>query len=215
MADDVYIPGISGKYNSSETIKRIMDAKKEKLTKFEKEKQQIQDEKKSWAEIKDKSLSLQTKAKKLYNFEAPFDDKVSLSTDENSFKATVKRLAEIGEYTIEIKNKATSHRIASNPLPRNFNVPPGEYIINVGKEKVSFSFSGGTVDNFSDTIKKYSKDNIRSTITYDTQNTQILILESNKTGKENIISFGNDKTKELFKNLLLFSVSIFIGYQNY
>lgn len=204
MADSVYIPGLSDKYNSSESIKKIMDSKKVSLTKMEKEKEKMTDEKKTWNDIKAKSVNLQNKSKKLYNFEAPFDDKVSLSTDENAFSSKVSRNAEIGEYNIEIKSKATSHRIASDPLPKSYSIPSGEYQFIVGKEKIVVPFSGGTVDNFIDTIKKYGKDSIRATLTNNTSNTQILILESGKTGKENVIAFGNDKTKEVFGKMNFF-----------
>ncbi|HOV14566.1 MAG TPA: flagellar filament capping protein FliD, partial [Spirochaetota bacterium] len=114
------------------------------------------------------------------------------------------RNAEIGEYSLEIKSKASSHRIASESLPKNYNIPAGEYQFIIGKEKITVPFSGGTVENFIDIIKKYGKDTLKATITNNTATTQILILESTKTGKDNVIAFGNDKTKDVFQKMNFF-----------
>ena len=65
MSDNVYIPGMSDKFNSGESIRKIMESKKVALTKMEKEKETLQDDKKVWDEVKTKGLNLQSKAKKL------------------------------------------------------------------------------------------------------------------------------------------------------
>ncbi|HPO49841.1 MAG TPA: flagellar filament capping protein FliD, partial [Spirochaetota bacterium] len=53
-------------------------------------------------------------------------------------------------------------------------------------------------------VKKTGRDALKANITNDTSNTRILILESAKTGKENAITFGNDKTKEVFQKMNFF-----------
>jgi flagellar hook-associated protein 2 len=203
---DSIIPGFTSKFDSASAIKKIMDAKQEKLTKMQKEQDDIKTQKKSWSELKEKTLSLQTKAKKLYNYDSPFDDKISQSSDENAFKATVSRLSEIGEHTVEIKTKAQSHKIASDSLPRTYKIPAGDYSFMVGKDKVDVPFSGGTIDNFIEAINKYGKNVIKASTTYDTVKTQVLIIEGMKTGSENVISFNNEKTKEVFQKMNFFEL---------
>lgn len=204
MSDSVYIPGISDKYKSSEAIKRIMESKNKKLEKMENEKKAFLEEKNLWTEIKTKFLSLQNKAKKLYGFESPFDDKVSQSSDPNSFSAIAKRVAEIGEYKIEIINKATPHKIASSQLSKGYKISSGEYAFSVDNDKFKFYFEGGTVDNFSEAIKKNSLNILKSVVVNDTKNTQVLILETVKFGEKKYISFDNDKTKEVFRDMGFF-----------
>jgi len=204
MSDSAYIPGLTDKYKSSEAIKKIMEPKLKKLEKMEDEKKALVDEKNLWSELKTKFLSLQNKAKKLYGFEAPFDDKVSQSSDPNAFSATVKRIAEIGEYRIEILNKATPHKIASSSLSKNYKVPSGEYAFSVDNEKFKFYFEGGTIDNFSEVIKKNAKNILKSIVANDTKTTQVLVLETVKFGEKKYISFDNEKTKEVFREMGFF-----------
>lgn len=204
MSDTAYVPGLTDKYKSSESIKKIMESKTKKLEKMEDEKKSLVDEKNLWSELKTKFLSLQNKAKKLYGFEAPFDDKVSQSSDPNAFSATVKRVAEIGEYRIEIINKATSYKIASSSLSKSYKIPAGEYAFSVDNEKFKFYFEGGTIDNFSEAIKKNAKNILKSVVANDTKNTQVLILETVKFGEKKYISFDNEKTKEVFKDMGFF-----------
>ncbi|MBR6060510.1 MAG: flagellar hook-associated protein, partial [Spirochaetales bacterium] len=101
MSDGVFIPGLSSKYNSGDAIKRIMESKNKKLDKLEDTKKEMNEEKSLWREVRTKTMAFQDKAKKLYGHEAPFDDKISLSSDENAFAAKVTKQAEIGEYRIQ------------------------------------------------------------------------------------------------------------------
>lgn len=201
MSDTPFISPLPDKFNSSESIKKIMDSKKVKLTQMEKEKDSVNEQKKSWTELRDKTFALQNKAKKLYNFEAPFDEKISQSTDESAFKATVTRNADIGEHSIDIKTKARNEKIASDSLPKDYKIPAGDYSFTIGKDKISLSFTGGTIDDFVNSIKKSGKDILNASSTLDTAQTQVFMIEAKKTGAENVISFGNDKTKEVFKKM--------------
>ena len=205
MADNgVFVPGLNGNNNSQQMLDRVMESKKVKLDEFEKDKDKIKEEKKAWNELKAKSVSLQNIARKMYGFEAPFDDKISKSSNENAFSANVTRNVEIGEYDIEILNKAESHRIASIPLNKRYKIDAGNYSIKVGNDEVKVSFDGGTVEKFASEIKKDSKNILKAAVTWSTPNTQVLVIESVKTGNKNFISFGNDKTKELFKDMGFF-----------
>lgn len=202
MSDSsVYIPGVSNKYNSNEAIQKIMESKRVKLENLENDQEELKEKRISLNEIKKKALALQSRAKKLYGFESPFEDKVSLSSNKEAFGANVSRNAEIGEYKIEILNKATSHKIASKALDKKFKVSPRTYIFEVDKNKFRINFSGGTLDNLSDEIKKQSKNKLRSTVTWDTPKTQILVIETDKTGAKSYITFGDDKTKAAFKEM--------------
>ena len=197
----VFIPGLSDKFNSQETINKIMEQKRVKLDKLENDTEEIKDKKKVLGEIKEKGVTLLNSAKKLYGFEAPFDDKVSLSSDENAFSANVTRNVEVGEYSIEIINKAEPHKITSMVLDKKFKVPAGNYLFKLGKENIKISFKGGTVEEFAKEIKKDSNDKLNAYITWKTKDTQILVLEGKKTGADNYISFVDEKTKNFFKSM--------------
>ncbi|MBN1682656.1 flagellar filament capping protein FliD [Candidatus Bathyarchaeota archaeon] len=200
----VFIPGMSDKLNSQETINKIMETKRVKLTEMEDQTNAIKDKKKVLNEIKEKTVTLLNSAKKLYGFEAPFNDKVSQSTDENAFSAAVTRNVDVGEYSIEIINKAEPHKITSKQLDKKYKIPAGNYSFKLGNEDIRVSFKGGTLEEFAKEIKKDSNDRLNAYITWNTKDTQILVLEGKKTGANNFISFGDEATKELFKTMDFF-----------
>jgi flagellar hook-associated protein 2 len=204
VSDNVFIPGISSKFNSQEAINKIMDQRKVKLTEMEDERVEYIDSKKSWSEIKTKVVSLKASAKKLFGFEAPFDEKISQSSNEGAFSATVTRNAEIGEYSLEILQKATAHRIASDSLQRNYKVSPGNYRIDIEDDTIKIPFDGGSLEAFTKSLKKASKDRIKATLTYNTPKTQVLVLEANKTGSSSIITFNDPKSRAAFKDMGFF-----------
>jgi len=197
MSDNIIIPGYNEK--NIETINRIMEPKKARLTGIEKQKDTLKSTKAAWLEIKNKSIELQNSAKKLFNYDSPFDEKISESSNENVIRATVVRNASIGEYSIEVKEKASSHRIASDPINKKESIPKGDYSFKIGKEIINFSFSGESLQNLVDEIKKTSKNNLKATIKNDSATTSILILESGKTGEENRISFNNENTEKFLR----------------
>ena len=118
-----------------------------------------------------------------------------------AFSATVTKNAEIGDYKVNIKNKASSHRIASRQLEKNYKIPAGKYSFKIGNDSIEVQFNGGTLDSFASKIKSDSKDKLKATIANDTSKTQVLILDSSILGEGKYITFENDKTKELFKEL--------------
>ncbi len=198
---ETYIPGLKDKYNSSDAINKIMEKKREKLTTMEDEKKKIKEKKIAWNKIREKSGSLQSFSKKLYGFESPFDNKICKSSNEEAFSAIVTKYVDVGEYKIKILNIAKAHKIASKSLDKNYKIPEGTYNFKIGKENVSIKFEGGMLDDFASEIKKDSKEYLKAYITKDTSKTQVLILESGKTGEKNYISLIDDKTKKIFKEM--------------
>ncbi|MBN2544379.1 MAG: flagellar filament capping protein FliD [Spirochaetes bacterium] len=201
MADDVNIPGITNKYNSQEAINKIMETKRVKLTEMEKEKENIIEKKNTLNEIKQKSILLQSLSKKLYGFEAPFDEKITQSSNEKAFSGTANKNAEIGEYKIKILQKAQSHKVSSNPLPKKFTVREGVYNFKVTNEIIKIQFSGGTLNDFVNEIKRQSRGLLKANVAFTTPNTQVLIMEAAKTGENNFITFYDEKTQKLFKEM--------------
>ena len=181
-----------------------MASKQVKLESMNKESEGIKDKKKVWDEIKVKSISLQAAAKKLYSFDSPFDEKIAKSSDENAFSAVVAKNVDIGDHTVEIINKANAQRIASKSLPRNYKIDAGNYSIMLGNEEIKINFGGGTIDKFVEELKKASGNRLKAAITYDKPNSEIFTIESVKTGAKNVISFNNDLTKKVFKDMDFF-----------
>lgn len=201
---DINIPGVTNKFNSQEAINKIMETKREKLKSMETEKQEIIEKKKILNEIKQKALNLQNITRKMYGIDSPFEEKISKSSNERAFIANAAKNADLGEYKIKIQQKATSHKIASSSLSRNFRVPAGVYNIQVGNDTVKIDFNGGKIEDLVRDIRAKAKGVLTATLAYDTDKTQVMILEAEKTGENNRITFLDEKSKNLFKEMGFF-----------
>lgn len=200
MSDGIYIPGISNKSNSQATIDRIMGQKKLKLDDLDKDKSKINEKQKNLGEVAGKVVSLDRLAKALYGLSNPFDEKVAATSDDN-VSAKVTKTADIGEYSIEVERKAQPHRVASVSLDRKTKIDAGSYKIGADGRSAVIRFAGGTVEDFQKSINEQGNGVVKSSITFDTAKTMVLILESMDTGEKNRLSFDDGKTKDLFKKL--------------
>lgn len=198
MSDGVYIPGISNKYNSQATIEKIMNKKREKLDDYNKDKTKIEDQQKNLGEVSGQVVAFDKLAKALYGISSPFDDKVA-ETGSDKISAKVNKNAEIGEYSVTVKQKAQAHRVAGTSLDRKYKVEAGTYRIGSGEKTAVIRFAGGTIEDFKQALSEQSNDTIKASLTYDTSKTAVLILESGVSGEKSRISFEDDKTRNLFK----------------
>ncbi|HBD94084.1 MAG: hypothetical protein A2015_08565 [Spirochaetes bacterium GWF1_31_7] len=200
MSDGVFIPGISNKYNSQSTIEKIMSKKRERLTEFDDDKKQIEEKQKNLGEINGRVIKLDKLARGLIGVANPFDEKIALSSDDN-IAVSVNKNADVGEYSMKVNKKAQAHRIASVSFDKQRKIDAGSYKIGSGEKTVSIKFSGGDVEEFRKSINEQGGGVLRASVTYDTTKTAVLILESELSGEKSRISFEDDKTRKLFKEL--------------
>ncbi len=186
---DITIPGVTSKYNTDKIIKGLVDAEKVRLTRMEKDRDALKSKKKVWQDLKRKLSLLEGDAKELYGFNNPFNEKIAKSSDESVITATASRTALEETKKITVEQIATSDRFKSNSLSKDFHVPPGKYVFIVGKKKVAFNYTGGSLKDFSEKINKRGKNLLRSTVIKDTPDTYVITIESLKTGRENRLKF--------------------------
>ncbi len=204
MSDGVFIPGISSKYNSGDAINKIMESKREKLTQMDENKVALAEKRTAWTEINSKAVSVKAKAAQLYGIKAPFDEKVTQSTNEYAFSGKAIRAAQIGEYKINIIQKATAHRISSDTFPIDYKLQAGTYKFSIGSEEISIPFQGGTVDSLVEAISKHGKNSIKASVTMVSKDTRVLSIESGRTGEGAKISFKDPFTAEIFESMNFF-----------
>ena len=220
MADSgSIVPGLSNKYNSQATIEKIMNKKREKVDKMNDEKKKIDETRQSMGEVGQKVLSLDKSAKRLFGTGSSFENKIG---ESNSSQITTKieKTADRGEYSVNVIEKASSHKIASIPLNKNFKVDAGVYQISSGGKSINVRFSGGNIEKFHKEILDQAKAVVKSSIISNTSKTRVLVLESKAVGEDSKIIFSNENSKSLFKKMGFFSESIsfdknyFLGEEN-
>lgn len=207
MADSgSIVPGLSNKYNSQATIEKIMNKKREKVDKMNDEKKKIDETRQSIGEVSQKVLSLDKSAKRLYGTGSSFENKIGESSS-SQIATKIEKTADRGEYSINVIEKASSHKIASIPLNKNFKINSGNYQISSAGKTVNIRFSGGNIEKFHKEILDQAKDVVKSSIISNTSKTRVLVLESKAVGENSEIVFSNDNSKDLFKKMGFFSES--------
>ncbi len=204
MPGGVFIPGVSGRFNATESIEKIMETKRQRLTQMESERELMNQQRTAWTEINTKAVSVRDTAGDLFGIRAPFEEKISLSSDEYSFSGTATRAAQIGEYRINIIQKAQAHRVASENLERNYRMPAGVYRIKAGEEEIPITFNGGDLQSFAEIVNRNSRNRLKASVTNVSSSISVLVIESGKSGVNGGLSFGDDFTKNIFKQMNFF-----------
>jgi len=189
---DISIPGVSSKYNTSKLISDLVDAERIRLTNMEDDISALEETKSTWRQVNRNLGNLQRSAKSLYGFENPFSEKTATSSNERILTATAARSAPFDEYSITVRQIATSDRFLTPSLDRSFRVEPGTYTFHVGEESVSLRYRGGTIDDFANRLSVKGEGLIKATTVRDTPDTQVLMIEAVPTGASNRLTFDDD-----------------------
>jgi len=189
---DISIPGVSSKYNTGKMIDAIMEAEKVPLNRMENRQETFDRQKKVWNEVNRKLSSLQENARSLYSFDNPFRQYVANSTAPEIISASADRNASKGIEEIGVQQVASNDAFRSRPLSSDFSIKSGEYAFKVGEQEVEFSFDGGDIEDFVRRLNRRGKGIIEARLIRDTSETNVLLIESTKTGADNQLTFLED-----------------------
>ncbi len=149
-------------------------------------------EKTVWSDLGQKLGKLQDSAKKLYGFQNPFNERMASSSNDAVLTATATRQAQEHKDTIIVKQLAGADSFLSKDLPLDYHVPPGTYSFKVGEVEKTFSFRGGKLSEFADAVNRYASAIVSANVVRNTQDTQVLMVASQKTGAKNRLQFLKD-----------------------
>jgi len=191
-SQSVSIPGVSSKYDSDETIEKLVEAESIPLARMEREKETYQNQKRAWVNLNQQMVSVRDSAQNLYSFQNPFNNRIASSSDESILTATADRTAVEEEVSILVKRIAASDRFLSKPLPKDYKAPAGLYRFQVGEEEVRINFRGGTLNELAEAINTKSDGLLEASVVSDSKNTRVFLIESKKTGARNTLSFYDE-----------------------
>jgi flagellar hook-associated protein 2 len=197
---DISIPGVSDRYNTTKLISDLMEVEKVKLNRMEESVTNMETEKQIWQDVNRRLGMLRDAARNLTGFDSPFGEKIGISSDEAALSIEASRAADRGDWEVTIIQKAQGDRLISGNIGMDQEVARGNYSFSLGEEEVSFSFRGGKLERFVDTLNDKSKGLLRASLIKNTANSQVLLIEGLKEGAENRISYGEAST-ELFLQL--------------
>ena len=188
---DTAIPGIgAGKYdNLIETLMKKerapRDAAAEDLKKYEQQNT-------IWRKIGQFSSDIRDKTRELYSFNNPFVEKTVDSSNERAVTATASRDARQQSFKITIDQIAKADSFLSQEVPKDFQVPKGQYTFTVGEKSISLNWQGGKYRSFIDALNKKGKNIIRVSEIKTSPTAVSLLFESQLTGEANKLEFTDD-----------------------
>jgi len=189
---DIDIPGISSKYNTASLVEDLVATERIKLDRMEEALSRLEKNKTVWRQVNRSLGNLQRTAKSLYGFENPFSDKLASSSNDQILTALASRNAPIEDYSITIKQVATSDRFISPSLEKSFRVDAGDYTFKIGDKALGFHYRGGTLEDFSRRLSDKGEGLIRAATVRDNPDTRVMIIEAIPTGVENKLTFEDD-----------------------
>jgi len=145
-----------------------------------------------WQDLGRRINSLRESARFLFSFQNPFNDRIAVSSDENSLTATATREAVEQDYRFSVKQLAQADRFLSPPLDEKTKIEAGNYTFTAGKEEVSVNFRGGSLREFVDAVNRRGRDKISASLITVQPGTKSLLIESKITGAENRLGFSDD-----------------------
>ena len=196
---DTAIPGIgAGKYdNLIETLMKKerapRDAAAEDLKKYEQQNT-------IWRKIGQFSSDIRDKTRELYSFNNPFVEKTVDSSNERAVTATASRDARQQSFKITIDQIAKADSFLSQEVPKDFQVPKGQYTFTVGEKSVSLNWQGGKYRSFIDALNKKGKNIIRVSEIKTSPTAVSLLFESQLTGEANKLEFTGDALSFALEN---------------
>ena len=193
FVSDIMIPGITNSgFDTEEMVEDLMEAERRSVTRLEEEVDQFEEERSAWQEIGRRMSNLQEAGQLLFGFENPFNDRIANSNDESVLTAVANRNADEGVTRIEVRQLAEADRFISRNLPTDFEVARGRYGFRVGESELYFSYNGGSLESFARAVNERAGDIVSARVVQNTATSKILLVEANRTGSENQLSFLED-----------------------
>jgi len=187
---DITIPGVTSKVDTQKIIDALMEVERQPLKRMQTDADLLTKRKTAWQDFNRALTTRREGARGLYGFENPFNDRIVDSSDGSSITATASRQAIDETLSVAVKRVATADRFLSRSLARDFAVGAGEYVFSVGGKEIRLAYSGGSLKDFADALTRKGGDLLRASVVNDTKDTQVLVIESRKTGAENRLVFS-------------------------
>jgi flagellar hook-associated protein 2 len=187
---DITIPGVTSRVDTQKIIDALMEVERQPLKRMQADADLLAKRKTAWQDFNRSLTTLREGARGLYGFENPFNDRIVDSSDAKAITATATRQAIDEKLAVAVKRIATADRFLSRSLGRDFAVDAGEYVFSVGGKEIKLAYSGGSLKDFAEALTRKGGEHLRASVVNDTKDTQVLLVESRKTGAENRLVFS-------------------------
>ncbi|RQV98502.1 MAG: flagellar hook protein FliD [Calditrichaeota bacterium] len=187
---DIKIPGVNS--DTTLMVEKLLEAERIPLTKMESDLDRIKESKQVWQSLGRTTGELQSAAKSLYGFQNPFSEHKATSSESDVLTAAATRNAVVEDIELLVKQKASGDRFLSKDLSRDYRVPAGTYSFLIGDDEVSLRYRGGKLEDFVRRLNEKDANLLRASVIRNRADSQVLLIESMKTGLSNTLFFQED-----------------------
>lgn len=185
--------GMASGVDTEGIIKKLVEVEAQPLKKIEREIQEYNQKIRVLENLQKLLKDLEAAVKELYGFRASYDAKKAISSNEAALIAVANKTAEIGKRKISIQQLASNHRIISDAVDINFEIPAGSITIEVNGEKESMKFRGGNIEKFRNAMSEQFSDLINVTVIKTSVTDEVLVLESKTPGEKGEMLITGDQ----------------------
>ena len=180
----VTMSGISSGMDTDAIINKLIEVERQPIRQLEIDKRQYQSRKKALNQLKGHLEDIEKRAKDLYGFRASFDDKKALSSDPAVLEASASKKAKEGTTRVQVIKRASTHKIASDPVKGTVKLPSGKFSISVKGEKYAVTFKGGRIKTLKQKIEEDASEIVSTSLIKSTGDSYVLTLESKVPGEK-------------------------------
>ncbi|NIZ40448.1 flagellar filament capping protein FliD [Entomospira entomophila] len=188
------VPGISSQYD--QYIERLVELAKVRRKPLEERLEETKLRRTVWTDLNRRLLELERVGSRLYGFDNVFGNRIATSSNEQVAIIRPRRGIDPVDVQVQVNQIASADRFSSRPIDDAMQVEAGEYRFTVGQEEIAFTFAGGTLAEFTESLNQVNADILRASLVQSGSKEQTWFLESRVIGADNPLGFEG-KSRDL------------------
>jgi flagellar hook-associated protein 2 len=189
----VTMGGVASGMNTDAIIEKLVNVEAQPIKQLQRDIAENRNKKNALQVLSNQLKDLQKATKDLYGFRASYDDKKATSSDPGVLTVTASRLAEKGLRKVEVKEIASTHKIATDELDSGKDISSGKFTIKVQDESYTVRFKGGSLKALKQKIDDTAGEKISTSLVRTSGTSEVLTLESKVPGKKGEIILKGDE----------------------
>jgi len=186
----VTMSGISSGIDTDKIIHDLVQVEKKPIYQLEATKKEHNLKKQALKVLRKHLADINDKLKDLYGFRASYFDKDSISSDKSVLDAKATKKAETGLKNIKVIRIASSHKISTDSIKVDKELPAGKFKIEVNGNSYNINFRGGRLKSLMEKIDEDASDIVTTSYIKTSGNNYILTLQSKVSGKKGEIKLS-------------------------
>ncbi|MBN2040883.1 MAG: flagellar filament capping protein FliD [Spirochaetes bacterium] len=189
----VTMGGLASGLDTDGIIEKLVQVEAQPIKQWSEDREKSNRRKDALEVLKQRLGDLNEAAKKLYGFRASYDDKKAISSNPAILEATANKAAEKGIQKLKVKELASTHKISTDKIKRDEELPSGKFTIKVNNESRTIKFRGGTLASLRDVITEEASEIVDSVYVKTDSDNYILSIESKIPGRKGEILLSGNK----------------------